>query len=85
MTCKQLFTRNEIAKIDGESKAHFLTEHARRRNKSLYDVAGLVARDVCLIQNNRCVCAQRRPIVEAHYLWVHLVRKPLVKPDNLTL
>ena len=84
MTCKQLFTRNEIAKIDGESKGAFPDQHGAE-HQSLYDLAGLVARDVNLIQNNRCVCAQRRPIVEAHYLRVHLVRKPLVKPDNLTL
>ncbi len=50
MTRKQLLTRTEIAKMDGENKVHFLNPQARRRNKSLGDAAGLVALGVHLIE-----------------------------------
>ena len=50
MTRKQYLIRNEIAKMDGENKVHFLNPQARRRNKSLGDAAGLVALGVHLIE-----------------------------------
>ena len=41
MTRKQLWTRTEIAKMDGENKLHFPSPQARRRNKSLGDALAL--------------------------------------------
>lgn len=38
---KYILTREEIESIDGVEKVHFLNDNARRRNKSLGDLAGL--------------------------------------------
>ena len=72
MTRKQLVTRNEIAKMAGEDKRHFLNSDAQYLQKPLGDIAGLTKLGFHLIEVpiGSASCAFHRHICEEECIYI---------------